>query len=159
MFLPAFCGFEAQLIAPECELRVGLPFPLDQAALICIDEFDVITREPPPPPRADSGRLFSLEAFVEIARRLGLPLSVAKSVVKSYHSVLLGESWTAWPAVCDMTVVKGMLLLISPLRCSLFKRCRRRLFSIGQELLPLLQASADRFFHFTRNVFGFIAEY
>ena len=50
--------YHAGLIDPSCELCVGKPFPISQAALTCLDGFDVITKLPPLPDRDDKGRLF-----------------------------------------------------------------------------------------------------
>lgn len=55
--------YNAALISPECELRVGQPFPLEQVAVTCIDGFDVVSRVPPDQPRSVDGRLFPMTAF------------------------------------------------------------------------------------------------
>lgn len=81
---------ECNLVAPECELRVGKPSPLEQAAVMCIDGFDLISKEPPSRSRDASGRPFPLSEFIRVANKLGLPRSVAKSVIRAYNTTILG---------------------------------------------------------------------
>ena len=38
--------YKANLIEPRCELRVGQPFPVDIGAVMCLDGFDISSKEP-----------------------------------------------------------------------------------------------------------------
>lgn len=74
------CVHLGGLIGPRCELRVRRPFPSAQGATICLDGFDVITREPPKSDRTEEGKLYILETFCRLSKELGLPLNVSKWV-------------------------------------------------------------------------------
>ena len=75
-------------VPPHWEVQGGRDFPLDTGAmaLTCIDGFDLITLLPQPSDRTE--RLPPMEAFVERAGKLGLPLNFGKEVINSYNNMI-----------------------------------------------------------------------
>lgn len=120
--------FEANLISPHAELRVGNGFPMDQAALTCFNGFDVITKVPPLPEHSVYSKLFPIEAFVSLSKKLGLPLNVAKTVIESYNSMVLGGDLDGQAGVLRHERKKGHIFINTT--SVLFSMCE-----LGQALL------------------------
>lgn len=154
--------YTAGLISPECELRVGQPFPLEQVAVTCIDGFDVVSRVPPEQPRAPDGRLFSMSNFSSVRKELGLPLNVGKQVIRSYNASLLGGELDGRTGVLRHERVKSHKLVNKTLALLSFKTVsqaplqhwagvyafaagfRRPLFSVYKKFLRALPVLSTR---------------
>lgn len=153
--------YTAGLISPECELRVGQPFPLEQVAVTCIDGFDVVSREPPEHARDSGGRLFSLAAFASVCAQLGLPLNAGKQVVQAYNASLLGGELDGRTGVLRHERAKSHKLMNKTLALLSFPAVaqaplqhwagvyafaagfRRPLFSVLQELFTCISSFVD----------------